>query len=71
MDDTDAMAERGGELVETLRAAFQRVRYNGAGPYLPEGDLLDVAADMIEQLLAARANYIAIPRLHLGDQGAK
>jgi hypothetical protein len=41
------------DLVATLRSAFQRVRYgNGVRDYLPEGDLLDVAADEIERLRA-------------------
>lgn len=38
-----------GDLKERLRDAFEKVRY-GEGPYIPDGDLFDVAADRIEAL---------------------
>ena len=49
------------DLVERLREAFDRVRYGGDGPYIPDGDLFDVAAARIselEQQLAARDGEI-------------
>ncbi len=49
-------------LVENLRAAFERARYNTTGDYNTDGDLFDAAAAEIERLraeLAARDGEIA------------
>jgi hypothetical protein len=40
------------DIIEPLRAAFQRKRYGGGDDYDPDYDLFDVAADEIERLRA-------------------
>ena len=39
-------------LCERLEEAFERARYGGDGPYNPDGDLFDVAADALASLSA-------------------
>lgn len=39
-------------LVARLQAAFQRIRYEGDGPYIPDGDLFDEAAEVLLALKA-------------------
>ena len=47
------------DIVEQLRAAFQRKRYGGGDDYDPDFDLFDVAADEIERLAAIKKDYEA------------